>query len=344
MKDKTELQLINFNLSNEIQEKENAIFYLKEHLNKINLINSVDCFSNYRKKFEEITELYNKSEKDRDSLQLVIKGSEETPEKIVNSSSNSLRHLENHNKMLMKEMEDLQHEIKFLKLQQTELKINEEEITTRLKSKSDKIKSLKKDLTINQSDSISSKTEVAELTQRIALLHTENEKLEREMIDLKCSSLHSIKFESSQTDCIDSMLKKRFTDQRLENPFVKTASGLYAYGTKKVNVSMKKGNLICKVGGDSISIDEFIKREQRDRNYSRSSSITSPLSGLKKNFGSFSNRHGKANSLVYHLVSPKQGGRDGLSLDLTTLTNEKLPERNFSQDTSKKRQKLKRKY
>lgn len=41
-------------------------------------------------------------------------------------------------------------------------------------------------------------------------------------------------------------------------PWVRDAAGNYTYGTKKVNVKFMRNNLIIKVGGGSMVVEEFI--------------------------------------------------------------------------------------
>lgn len=366
MKENTELQRVNCRLNNDDQEKENAIFYLKENLNKLKLVNSASFAVEYKKRLDEITELYYKSEKERDSLQLVIKGSDEVAEKIIKSSNSSSCHLEAHNKALLKDIKDLQDELKFYRLQHSQSKIEEETRNSQatsseaLQKKSEKVKTLKttlqslqndllftraelssfkSQLSISKLDLDSAKTEICDFSKRISSLEGTKERLELELIQLKCSSLKSLKEEKLKLDDIDKMLNKYFSDQSLENLFVKISSGLYVYGTRKVNVMIKKGNLICKENGIYMFIDEFIKRDEGF--FCRSSSIYSPLSGLKESFV-MPSRVGKTNSLVSHLVSPRQGMRLGFSADFDR--EERTIERNFQLSIAKKKEMLQQKY
>ena len=64
-------------------------------------------------------------------------------------------------------------------------------------------------------------------------------------------------------DEIDHQLEQYLFQQGIENLFVKMAHGVYLYGTKRVNISLKKDNrLICRTGGGYTPIDQFLKLYQ----------------------------------------------------------------------------------
>ena len=294
----------------------------------MNLINSNDFISEYKKKIDEITEMYYKSEKERDSLQLLLKDSDEVIEKIIKSSNTSSNHLENHNKLLLKDIKDLQDELKFYKLQQSEEKIDEQYTKSFLEKKNEKISKLKAKIENLEKDFSNAKNEISELSKRITVLQNDKEKLELELVDLKCKSIQALKLERTRIDEIDMMLEKYFSDQNLENLFVKISTGLYVYGTKKVNVLIKSENLICRVGGGYLLIDEFIKQEQFNKSCRRCLSNVSPLNSGRNSF-IFPSNHCKTNSLISHLVSPKQRTRMTMSFDIENIMQLKTIEENF---------------
>ena len=105
--------------------------------------------------------------------------------------------------------------------------------------------------------------ECSELKQRILQLSKNNDILEREFTELKCKSITARKLEKIRIDEIDISLETYLSDQGIENLFVKLAHGVYLYGTKRVNISIKHDNrLICRIGGGYSPIDQFLKLYQ----------------------------------------------------------------------------------
>lgn len=41
--------------------------------------------------------------------------------------------------------------------------------------------------------------------------------------------------------------------------FMRQEEGVYLFGTKRINIKIQKGRLLCRVGGGFLYIDEFIK-------------------------------------------------------------------------------------
>ena len=310
----TDLQNLNFKLSCEVQEKENIIFYLQENHKRLNLMNSDNHLNDYIEKLEKITDLYHNSEKERDLLQMKLKGSNENTEKLLKSTNSSSSHLENNNKLLLKDIKELQDELKFYKLQQSQVKIEEANFKETLENKEEKIKNLNKFIEEYQKQLSSSKNEIFELSKKTTTMQLEKERLELEIVELRYKSAQNTKLEKTKHDEIDLLIDKYFNDQSLENLFVKISNGLYICGSKKVNVSIKKGNLICRVGGGYMMIDEFIKQEQMGKTNGRCLSITSPVNSSRVAF-SFPNKHNKTKSLVSYLVSPKEKNSAALSFD-----------------------------
>eukprot|EP00353_Schmidingerella_taraikaensis_P013724 CAMPEP_0185594270 /NCGR_PEP_ID=MMETSP0434-20130131/74290_1 /TAXON_ID=626734 ORGANISM="Favella taraikaensis, Strain Fe Narragansett Bay" /NCGR_SAMPLE_ID=MMETSP0434 /ASSEMBLY_ACC=CAM_ASM_000379 /LENGTH=60 /DNA_ID=CAMNT_0028221463 /DNA_START=689 /DNA_END=871 /DNA_ORIENTATION=- len=46
--------------------------------------------------------------------------------------------------------------------------------------------------------------------------------------------------------------------QKLKIMFMRESSGVYSFGTKRVNVKVEKGRILLRVGGGYQSIDEFL--------------------------------------------------------------------------------------
>lgn len=314
IKENSDMQKSFYVLSCELQKKENAIFYLQEELKRLKLINSVESLEDYTKKIQEITDLYYKSEKERDALQVILKDSGEITEKILKSTSNSSSYLESNNKILLKDIKDLQEELKFYKIQHTQLKIEQESLQELLKSKTKQISSLESKVQDYQTDNINKRAQLSDLSQKFTILQEEKNAIEIEIMDLKSKSAQNPKPEKIKNEDIDLMLDKYFSSQGLDNNFIKVSSGLYFYGNRKINVSVKNENLVCRVGGGYMIIDEFIKSELSEKNNARSSSITSPLNSFRNTF-TFCANHGKTKSLISHLVSPKNNPGSSLGIE-----------------------------
>jgi hypothetical protein len=60
-------------------------------------------------------------------------------------------------------------------------------------------------------------------------------------------------------DSIDRSLDEYHAGQGIKNNFVKFARGIYEFGNRKVNVSIKNGSIICRVGGGYVQIDDFLQ-------------------------------------------------------------------------------------
>ena len=59
-------------------------------------------------------------------------------------------------------------------------------------------------------------------------------------------------------DIVDEKLAEYINQYGSPVPWVRDAAGNYTYGTKKVNVKFMRNNLIIKVGGGSMVVEEFI--------------------------------------------------------------------------------------
>ena len=99
-------------------------------------------------------------------------------------------------------------------------------------------------------------------------------------------------------DSIDRSLEEYHAGQGIKNNFVKFSRGLYEFGNRKVNVSMKNGTIVCRVGGGYVQIDDFLNiymgslTNSLKKNYSRNQS-TSPLRNTRHNFTFIETASGK---------------------------------------------------
>lgn len=326
------LQKENLDLKLKLKEKEDQIFYLEENLNKFKLCNFNGLAEEYKKRIEEISELYSKCDKDRENLQKILKGSNDQPEIIIKNQS--VVELEDINKNLCKTIKDLNDEIKFYKMQQMEIKLentvlrekNQEyeksinELMTYTKgievestNLKEKFQSTTQKLEKIAEEAETFKSDKENLSNELKNVQSQKEKLEKEMDEFKCKVMHSAKLERSNIDDVDLALEKYFADQGLENLFVKFSTGLYVYGTRKVNVSLKNGNIVCRVNGNYYLIEEFLKIDKPEKKVTRTV-LGSPVNSRNKAFN-FTASHNKTSSLVSHLVSPSNKARLRLSFD-----------------------------
>jgi chromosome segregation ATPase len=309
------LQMENMELNLKLKEKEALVFYLEENLNRIKLTNSDILIEEYKKRTEELSDLYNKSEKDRDYLQVILKNSTEATDKIIKSDPAS--QLEENNKTLLKDIKDLQDELKFHKMQKSELKLE----NSILKEKNllfkdpgqDKLDYTNLNLKLQEIENVNKN-----LTQELKIVQEHKEKLEKEMDEYKCKVMQSVRLERNHIDDTDLAMEKYFIGQGLENLFVKISTGLYVFGTKKVNISMKNEKIICRVSGCYYSIEEFLRLDLIEK---KNFVVSSPVSSKRETF-TFTGKPSKANSLVSHLVSPTNKGRFRLSLDFESQSND----------------------
>lgn len=305
----------NLDLKLELREKELKIFYIQEHLTRISVTNSDIQIEEYKKRTEELSDLYMKSEKERDFLQNFLKSSTESSEKIIKSVPTS--QLEESNKSLIKDIRDLQDEIKFHKLQQTELKLENsilKESNNRTASQeSEKIDKLSLRVKELESENLS-------LASQVKTLQEQKDKLEKEMDEFKCKVMHSARLERSHIDDIDLALEKYFAGQGLENQFVKISSGLYVFGTKKVNILMRNEKIVCRVDGCYYFIEEFLKVDQSEK---KGIGVGSPASAKREKV-SVVGKHGRNSTWVSHLVSPQNKTRPKLSFDFDNLGEDRM--------------------
>jgi hypothetical protein len=144
------------------------------------------------------------------------------------------------------------------------------DLLVEIDTKKNQINQLTQDLngkTIEFNNSCSEVNEIsavcAGLKQTILALTRNEEILENEIMDLKCKSINARKIEKIRLDEIDSSLEEYLSSQCIENLFVKLAHGVYLYGTKKINITLKNDKtLICRIGGGYIPIDQFLKLYQ----------------------------------------------------------------------------------
>lgn len=112
---------------------------------------------------------------------------------------------------------------------------------------------------------------------------------------------------SRRKDSIDRSLEEYHVGQGIKNNFVKLGKGLYEFGNRKVNVSMKNGTIICRVGGGYVQIDDFLNiyaasiAGSPKKSYNRGNS-TSPARIAKSSYQFLECNSGKQTPSVFDSV------------------------------------------
>lgn len=179
--------------------------------------------------------------------------------------------------------------------------------------------------------------ECAELKKRIISLTKTIDVLEREITNIKCKNITAKKMEKIKLDEIDFSLEQYLCEQGIENLFVKMAHGVYLYGTKRVNISIKNDNrLICRTGGGYTPIDQFLKLYQNTELEEISRYVKKQSLFLSQGSSPIRYSHKRAISntpeLVSHKVSPKENKTDRFEkkiLDKLTVVYP-LKDRNYT--------------
>ena len=93
-------------------------------------------------------------------------------------------------------------------------------------------------------------------------------------------------------DIVDMHLAEYINMYGSPVPWTRDGAGNYTYGTKKVNVKYMRNNLIIKVGGGSMMVEEFIATcediELAKLNYQRPGTYVPETSGKYTNWNSLS--------------------------------------------------------
>ena len=144
--------------------------------------------------------------------------------------------------------------------------------------------------------------------------------------------LHKINFKyiAQKDDLVDAKLadfiNKSDSEKRMKSLFVRLADGRYSYFTNQVIMQVKNNNLILRVGGGFMSIDEFIEQHNPISKHMRKlgqahpfqSSMTQlPLSSSQKNFqwpnrkhsydGSSTRGFHQSSQSNFHIMEGRQG-------------------------------------
>ena len=95
--------------------------------------------------------------------------------------------------------------------------------------------------------------------------------------------LHKINFKyiHHKDDAVDAKLadfiNRSDSEKRMKCLFLRESDGHYSYFTKKVIMELKNNNLIIRVGGGFMSIDEFIEQHNPISKHMRHSGTAHPF-------------------------------------------------------------------
>ena len=102
-------------------------------------------------------------------------------------------------------------------------------------------------------------TRSLELLKAVRDLELENATLKNYIIDLKARVAVYVPLKDDPIDQKMADFINNYPDRnKLKIMFMRESSGVYQFGSKKVNVRIEKGNIKIRVGGGYLSVDEFL--------------------------------------------------------------------------------------
>lgn len=98
-----------------------------------------------------------------------------------------------------------------------------------------------------------------DLLKRVRDLEVENDTLKNYIIDLKARVAIYVPIKDDPVDLKIAEFINNYPDRnKLKIMFMRESHGVYAFGTKRINVRIEKGRILIRVGGGYMSIDEFL--------------------------------------------------------------------------------------
>lgn len=90
-----------------------------------------------------------------------------------------------------------------------------------------------------------------------------------------------VKYKGIRGDNIDQMLADFVNQSNCKIDFERIDSGLYLFGTKRINIKILNGKLVVRVGGGFMVINEFISKEE-DKQLEKMGDQDSGIHSMKK--------------------------------------------------------------
>ena len=100
-----------------------------------------------------------------------------------------------------------------------------------------------------------------ELLRQIRAQQEEIEKLKLFCVELKAKVAIYVPIKDDPVDEKLAEFVNNFPDrQQLKIMFLRESSGVYEFGTRRVEVQVKKNKILIRVGGGYMNIDEFLEQ------------------------------------------------------------------------------------
>ena len=98
-----------------------------------------------------------------------------------------------------------------------------------------------------------------DLLKRVRDLELETATLKNYIIDLKARVAVYVPVKDDAIDLKVAEFINNYPDRnRLKIMFMRESTGVYEFGSKRVNVRIEKGRILIRTGGGFMSIDEFL--------------------------------------------------------------------------------------
>ena len=102
-------------------------------------------------------------------------------------------------------------------------------------------------------------TQSLDLLKQVRQLELENDTLKNYIIELKARVAVYVPHRDDPVDVKMAEFINNYPDRnKLKIMFLRESSGVYEFGSKRVNVRIEKGKILIRVGGGYMSIDEFL--------------------------------------------------------------------------------------
>ena len=102
-------------------------------------------------------------------------------------------------------------------------------------------------------------TQSLDLLKNVRQLELENDTLKNYIIELKARVAIYVPHRDDPIDLKVAEFINNYPDRnKLKIMFLRESSGVYEFGSKRVNVRIEKDKILIRVGGGYMSIDEFL--------------------------------------------------------------------------------------